>query len=239
MKNISLCICIFFSSGYAAGAMVDYCDEIDTNPDLTKKNARIFENPHTLGCNLTTTLPGLGALNIGEAICDKLSDKANRALDKARNKLDQELAGISEKAKSEYEKLKNSDVFKDQGGSYSPDLGSGGSSGGGGITAESVFRDGTYSNGKFYYTTPSGMNFSTTMTRDAYVSKKGATGLAKSIKNAEKYWLAKKAREAQQASNSQSNSSSGASQNSNEVTRDSLNSSGSSGSTSGYNGYFN
>lgn len=239
MKQIVFCTLLISSSCVVSAAMVDYCDEIDTNPDLTKNNARIFVNPHKLGCNLTTTLPGLGALNIGEAICDKLSDKANRALDKARNKLDQELAGISEKAKSELDKLKNSDVFKDQDNSYTPDLGSGGSSSSAGITPESVFRDGTYSNGRFYYTTPSGMKFSTTMTRDAYVSKKGAAGLAKSIQNAERYWLAKKARETEQAANSQSGNTSSQWQNSNDVTRDSLNSSGSSGNTSGYNGYFN
>lgn len=240
MSYKAYCIAVALSVIPLTGvtSTANYCGELDLSPDLSRNNARVYVNPHSLGCNLSTSLPGLGALNIGQAVCERLSEKANNVLDRARNKLDQELASIGDKAQSELDNLTDSDIFRDRGSSSSggrftqPDT----SSDPDALTPSNVFRNGSYSDGKFHYTTASGMKFSMDMSRGDYIQKKGGQAIVNSILSAENHWKAAQAAQKQTQGPGRVTTTESAPKRSNEVRPTQKSGSGSS---SQYNGYFN
>lgn len=103
----------------ANGAPVDYCNELDLNPDLSQGNKRIFVNPHSLGCDLGFSLPGLGNLSLGKKLCDKIESKTNGLLDSTFGKLDAELNKINNSASNEFSKIKGMDFSGGDSGSSS------------------------------------------------------------------------------------------------------------------------
>lgn len=142
----------------------DFCNEIDLNPDLTVGNKRIFINPHALGCDLGFSLPGLGKLNVGKAICDKVESKTNSLLKSTFDKLDAELGKINASAEGEFNKIKGMDFSGEKGASS---VGSG---------------DSGYNPGNFQ-TTIDGETYRVDITEEDYQNAINSNALQKSIEN--------------------------------------------------------
>ena len=176
-------------SGNAFAGLQDYCDEIDLNPDLRSGNYRIYENPHSLDCNLTSSLPGLGRLKIVQKACEKVSDSLDKSLDKVLSKLDDELNNLDSKAQSEIDKYRDSDSYWDDYNNGSDVDFGGEDTPTNSTTASAFYAKGTYSNGVFTFVTDSGMTYQIPMSEQNYKNGYKDDVVKADIERAEQEWL--------------------------------------------------
>lgn len=102
----------FVMSAVCVAAPQDYCDEIDTNPDLSAGNSRVYDNRNnTLECNLGTSLPGFGSVPVSSGReCQELRMRGEGILSDVVEALNGGLESLDVTEDGEYVELTNDDI---------------------------------------------------------------------------------------------------------------------------------
>ena len=115
MRKISTLAAALLLPTAASAALVDYCGEINTAPDLTQNNPRYYDNPHGRDCG-SSSLPGFNAIpGLSNRICREINDASESALDAVNQAVDRSLDQISRDIRNQVNSIDRS-VNRSSGG---------------------------------------------------------------------------------------------------------------------------